>query len=71
VYRATEQVTTTTFADPPYVWPVNPWTGSPMSRSTAAGDLSSTQVDGGSGYTLRVMLTGGWSSPALEPLSPV
>jgi type II secretory pathway pseudopilin PulG len=40
VYPTAGQITTQTFPDPLYVWPVNPWTGGPMGQGEAAGDFS-------------------------------
>ncbi|HTX69999.1 MAG TPA: hypothetical protein VMH50_12780 [Thermoleophilia bacterium] len=40
-------------------WPVNPWTGQPMTQGTAAGDYTYTQLDGGHGFRLAGHLSGG------------
>jgi hypothetical protein len=66
VYPAAADVTAGTFGAS-YVWPKNPWTGSDMVAGATAGDFDYTQLSGGSGYSLKVMLTGGWST-ALGPL---
>lgn len=49
-----------------YVWPRNPWTREPMAAGTAVGDYAYTSDD--DGYTLKVRLTTGWSSPPLSPI---
>lgn len=54
-----------------YSWPVNPWTGAPMAPAdakTKLGDFRYVLTGGGTGYTLEVALTGGWSTPKLQPL---
>ena len=43
-----------------YVWPVDPWTGAPMAAGDTPGCYS--YAGGGAGYTLKVMLTSGWSA---------
>jgi hypothetical protein len=71
-YPVAELVTTTAFTDPPYVWPVNPWSGAPMAQTGAVGDFVYAQLSGGGGYSLKVMLSSGkWSSPALGPVGAV
>jgi hypothetical protein len=50
-----------------FVWPKNPWTGADMVAGATAGDYAYTPLSGGSGYSLKVMLTGGWST-VLGPL---
>jgi type II secretory pathway pseudopilin PulG len=66
-YPATGSLTPQVFADPTYVWPQNPWTGSAMTASDALGDFSYTRVSS-SDFTLRVKLTSGWSD-AFHPVS--
>ncbi len=46
-------------------WPKNPWTGANMAAGTALGDFS--YAGGGATYSLKVMLSSGWSS-AFGPL---
>jgi hypothetical protein len=46
-----------------YVWPRNPWTAAAMVHGTALGDFSYAQLTGGTSYTLKVMLSTGWSTP--------
>jgi len=65
-YPAAADVTAVAFG-PSYVWPNNPWTGADMVTGTTVGDYAYTQLNGGAGYSLKVMLTGGWST-ALGPV---
>ena len=65
-YPAAAEVTAAAFGTS-YVWPKNPWTGADMVAGTAVGAFAYTQLNGGSGYSLKVMLTGGWST-ALGPI---
>jgi hypothetical protein len=50
-----------------YSWPKNPWSGADMTQADTLGEFR--YVGGGSTYSLKVMLTAGWSSPALGPLA--
>jgi hypothetical protein len=65
-YPAAAAVTAISFGAS-YVWPENPWAGADMAAGTTAGEYAYTQLNGGSGYSLKVMLTSGWST-ALQPL---
>jgi hypothetical protein len=51
---------------PQVVWPENPWTGAAMAAGDGLGEFSYTRT--ASGFSLKVKLTTGWSSPALGPL---
>ena len=53
---------------PSYVWPRNPWTGADMAAGTALGDFSYAQLSSGTSYSLKVMLTSGWSD-VFHPVS--
>lgn len=68
-YPVAGDLTPATFAAPAYIWPVNPWTGRSMAQSAALGDFAYVPLPDGTGYSLKVMLTGGWSKP-LGPLTP-
>jgi type II secretory pathway pseudopilin PulG len=69
LYPTKELVTATTFSPLGYVWPASPWTGTAMAQGASIGDFSYTQLTGGTGYALKVMLSNGkWSTP-LPPLS--
>lgn len=61
VYPAAADVTAAAFGAG-FVWPTNPWTGTEMAASSALGDFSYAQLKGGASYSLKVMLTSGWSS---------
>jgi hypothetical protein len=50
-----------------YVWPKNPWTGADMVAGITVGGFAYAQLNGGAGYSLKVMLTTGWST-TLGPL---
>jgi type II secretory pathway pseudopilin PulG len=50
-----------------YSWPKNPWTGADMIQADTLGEFRYT--GGGATYSLKVMLTSGWSGPALGPLA--
>jgi hypothetical protein len=65
-YPAAADVTAVSFGTS-YVWPKNPWTGADMVAGSTVGDFAYTPLSGGSGYSLKVMLTSGWST-ALGPL---
>ena len=65
-YPPTGSLTPATLASPTYVWPTNPWTSAPMAATSALGDISYTRLSS-SGFTLKVMLTTGWSA-SLQPL---
>jgi len=58
-YPAADLVTSAGFGAS-YVWPVDPWTGAPMAAGDELGRYS--YAGGGAGYTLKVMLTSGWSA---------
>jgi hypothetical protein len=64
-YPAPADVTAAAFGDG-YVWPRNPWTGSDMVAGNTLGDFSYT--GGGATYSLKVMLTNGWSA-SFGPIS--
>jgi hypothetical protein len=57
----------TSFPSALYVWPQDPWTGAAMNAGDDLGQFSYTRLST-SGYTLKVKLTTGWSSPALGPI---
>lgn len=61
-----ETVNDAAFASPAYVWPRNPWTGAGMTAGESLGEYSYARTV--SGFTLKVKLTSGWSSPALGPI---
>jgi hypothetical protein len=60
-YPAAADVTAATFGTS-FVWPKNPWTGAGMVAGATVGDYAYTQLNDGTGYSLMVMLTGGWST---------
>jgi hypothetical protein len=51
---------------PGVFWPQNPWTGTDMAAGDELGEFSYSSS--GSGFTLKVKLTTGWSTPALGPI---
>jgi type II secretory pathway pseudopilin PulG len=61
-----EALNETTFPSAGYVWPQDPWTGTAMAPGDGLGAFSYART--ASGYTLKVKLTTGWSSPALGPI---
>jgi hypothetical protein len=64
-YPAAADVTPTA-AFSGYTWPKNPWTGADMAAGDTPGCFRYTV--GGASYSLRVMLTTGWSPTPLTPL---
>ena len=60
-YPAQADLTAAAFGNG-YSWPANPWTGAEMAAGTALGDFSYAPLSGGTSYSLRVMLTSGWSA---------
>ncbi len=66
-YPAPAEVTAAAFGAS-YVWPGNPWTGADMAAGAALGDFSYAQLSGGTSYSLKVMLSSGWSA-AFHPVS--
>ena len=65
-YPLTGSLTPEALSSPTYVWPANPWTGAPVAASAALGDFSYARLSS-SDFTLKVMLTTGWST-SLQPL---
>jgi hypothetical protein len=47
-------------------WPRNPWAGGDMAAGAELGEYSYART--AAGFTLKVKLTTGWSSPALGPI---
>jgi hypothetical protein len=61
-----EALSEVAFPPASYVWPKNPWTGADMAAGDGLGEFNYART--GSGFTLKVKLTTGWSSPALGPI---
>jgi hypothetical protein len=61
-----EALTEVAFPSVTYAWPGNPWTGAAAVPGDGLGELGYTRT--ASGFTLKVKLTTGWSSPALGPI---